>query len=97
MSKKMISDSEFLVEDSLIYSLKNDVNHITLRVDVFKDRESEAGCAKELAHRINSYDSLTEEVERLREALNRVLKTSRGCSGRIILEEEDELDLIKAL
>ena len=42
-------------------------------------------------------DSLTAEVERLREALNRVLKTSRGCSGRIILEEEDELDLIKAL
>lgn len=55
-------------------------------------------CVAEGEHdNYHNIKSLTAEVERLREALNRVLKTSRGCSGRIILEEEDELELVKAL
>jgi hypothetical protein len=42
-------------------------------------------------------DILTNRVKVLEEALQRVLRVSRGTSGRIILEAEDELEARKAL
>lgn len=45
----------------------------------------------------NTQKALEKQRDQLLEALQNVLKAGRGSSGRIILEQEDELQIIAAI